>query len=222
MIIAIARRLRRRDEGLGLVELLVSSLLGLIILVTAGALMISATRASNIQAISDVNTRGAGTAMNAMSRYLHAATTYPTSSGTQPAFANMGATDVTFYAYVNLVSTAAQPVKVRYYVDTTTKNLIEQLYSSTCSVTTGYCTFSPTPTIINLGGPVASPTSDTPPAPLFVYLNAGGAATTVASAVQSVQVNLEYGSAIAGAAGNTHLTNTVALLNVGQFGGSTS
>ena len=220
MIIAIARRLRRRDEGLGLVELLVSTLLGLIILVTAGALLISTTRASNIQAKSDVNARGAGTAMNAMSRYLHAATTYPTSTGTQPAFANMGATDITFYAYVNLVSTAAQPVKVRYYIDTTTKNLIEQLYSSTCSVTTGFCTFSATPTTINLGGPVASPTSDG--TALFVYLNAGGAATTVASAVQSVQVNLEYGSSTAGTAGNTHLTNTVALLNVGQFGGDSS
>ena len=219
MIIAIARRLRRRDEGLGLVELLVSSLLGLIILVTAGALMISATRASNTQAISDVNARGAGTAMNAMSRYLHAATTYPTSSGTQPAFSNMGATDIIFYAYVNLVSTAAQPVKVHYYVDSTTKNLMEELYSSTCNVTTGYCTFSSTATtIINLGGPVASPTSDA--TALFVYLNAGGAATTVASAVQSVQVNLEFGSSTAGAAGNTHLTNTVALLNIGQFGGT--
>jgi len=222
MIIAISRRVRRHDEGLGLVELLVSTLLGLIILVTAGALMISTTRASNVQAKSDINARGAGTAMNVMSRYLHAATTYPTSSGTQPAFANMGATDVTFYAYVNLVSTAAQPVKVRYYIDSTTKNLMQQLYSSTCSVTTGFCTFSSTATTTNLGGPVASPTSDTPPAPLFVYLNAGGAATTVASAVQSVQVNLEYGSSTPGAPGNTHLTNTIALLNIGQFGGSTS
>ena len=221
MIIAIARRLRRHDEGLGLVELLVSTLLGLIILVTAGALLISATRASNTQAISDVNTRGAGTAMNAMSRYLHAATTYPTSSATTlPAFDNMGATDVMFYAYVNLVSTAAQPVKVHYYIDTTTKNLIEQLYSSTCSVTTGYCTFSSSATTVNLGGPVASPTSDG--TALFVYLNAGGAPTTIASAVQSVQVNLEYGSSTPGAAGNTHLTNTVALLNIGQFGGDSS
>ena len=224
MIIAIARRLRRRDEGLGLVELVVSSLVGLIILVTAGALLISATRASNTQALSDVNARGATTAMNAMSRYLHAATTYPTSAGTLPAFTStgMGATDITFYAYVNLVSTAAQPVKVRYYVDSTTKNLMEQLYSSTCSVTTGFCTFSPTATTVNLGGPVASPTSDTPPVPLFVYLNAGGAQTTVASAVQSVQINLEYGSATPGAPGNTHLTNTVALLNIGQFGGDSS
>jgi Tfp pilus assembly protein PilW len=219
MIIAIARRLRRRDEGLGLVELLVSTLLGLIILVTAGALLISATRASNTQAISDTNARGATTAMNAMSRYLHAATTYPTSSGTQPAFASMGASDVTFYAYVNLVSTAAQPVKVHFYVDST-KNLIEELYSSTCSVTTGFCTFSSTATIIKLGGPVASPTSDG--TALFVYLNAGGAATTVASAVQSVQLNLEYGSSTPGAAGNTHLTNTVALLDIGQFGGTSS
>jgi Tfp pilus assembly protein PilW len=219
-MIGIARRLRHRDEGITLVELVVSSLLGLIILVTAGALLISSTRASNVQVTSDVNTRGGSTAMNTMSRYLHAATTYPTSGGTQPAFVTMGATDMTFYAYINLVSTAAQPVKVRYYVDPTTKKLIEQLYSSTCSVTTGYCTFSPTAKTINLGGPVANPTSDG--TLLFVYLNAAGATTTDASTVQSVQINLEYGSATSGTAGDTHLTNTVTLLNVGQFGGTNS
>lgn len=215
----INRRLRH-DEGITLIELVVSTLLGLLILVTAGALLISSSKVSDVQVTSDVNTRGGSTAMNTISRYLHAATTYPTATGTQPAFVNMGASDVTFYAYVNLVSTAAQPVKVRYYIDSSTKNLIEQLFSSTCSATTGFCTFSSTPKTVNLGGPVASPTSDG--TPLFAYLNAGGATTTDASTVQSVQVNLEYGSATAGTAGNTHLTNTVALLNVGQFGGTSS
>ena len=219
MILAIARRLRSRDQGLTLVELVVSTFVGLIILVVAGALLISATRSSSTQVTSDSNARGASTAMNSMSRYLHAATTYPTATGTQPAFASMTATDVTFYAYVNLVSTAAQPVKVRFYLDTTTKKLMQQTFSSTCSVTTGYCTFSTTPTTINLGGPIASPTSDN--TALFVYLNAGGAVATDPSTVQSVQVNLEYGSATAGAPGNTHFTNTIALLNVGQFGGTT-
>ncbi len=220
MMRLVASRLRHRDEGLTLIELLISTILGLMILVVAGSLMISATRSSSTQVTSDSNARGASTAMNSMSRYLHAATTYPTAAGTQPAFANMTATDVTFYAYVNLVSTAAQPVKVRFYVDPTTKKLIQQTYSSTCSVTTGYCTFSNSPTTINLGGPVASPTSDTPPAALFVYLNAGGTVTADPTTVQSVQVNLEYGSATAGAPGNTHLRNRIALLNVGQFGGT--
>lgn len=220
MITAIARRLRRTDRGLTLVELLISTMLGTLILVAAGALLISSSRVSGVQVTSDSNSRNASTAMNTMSRYLHAATTYPTASGTQPAFASMGATDVTFYAYVNLVSTATQPVKVRYYVDSSSKKLYQQLYSSTCSATTGLCTFSSTPTTINLGGPIASPTSDA--TPLFVYLNAGGAQTADASAVQSVQVNLEYGSTTAGAPGDTHLTNTVALLNVGQFGGTSS
>lgn len=220
MIRLIARPLRRRDTGITLVELVVSTMLGLLILVTAGALLISSTKVSGVQATSDVNTRGAATAMNTMSRYLHAATTYPTASGTQPAFASMSASDVTFYAYINLVSTAAQPVKVRYHVDASTKNLIEQLYSSTCSATTGYCTFSSTATTINLGGPVATPTSDG--TALFVYLNANGAAAADASTVQSVQINLEYGSATKGTPGDAHLTNTVALLNVGQFGGTSS
>ena len=220
MIARIARRLRRDEHGITLIELMVSSALGLLILVTAGALLISVTSASSVQASSDLNTRGATTAMNTMSRYFHAATTYPTASGVNPALASMGATDVTFYAYVNLVNTSSQPVKVRYYVEASSKNLIEQLYPSTCSATTGYCTFSSTYTQINLGGPVASPTSDG--SALFVYLTAAGTTTTDAASVQSVQINLEYGSSTAGTAGDTHLSNTVAMLNVGQFGGTTS
>ena len=220
MIARIARRLRRDEHGITLIELMVSSALGLLILVTAGALLISVTSASSVQASSDLNTRGATTAMNTMSRYFHAATTYPTTSGVNPALASMGATDVTFYAYVNLINTSSQPVKVRYYVDASSKNLIEQLYPSTCSATTGYCTFSSTYTQINLGGPVASPTSDG--SALFVYLTAAGTTTTDAASVQSVQINLEYGSSTAGTAGDTHLSNTVAMLNVGQFGGTTS
>jgi len=219
-VAGIARHVRRADGGISLVELLVASALGVLILVTAGSLMISVARASNVQAVSDVNTRGASTAMNTMSRYLHAATTYPvaTQQAPLPAIASMAPADLTFYAYVNLVSTTAKPVKVRYFIDSATKSLIQQLYPSSCSATTGYCTFSSTYTQTNLGGPVVSPTSDG--TALFVYLNAGGAVTTDPSSVQSVQVNLEYGSTTAGSAGDSHLTSTVALLNVGQFGGS--
>jgi Tfp pilus assembly protein PilW len=222
VIIRLARGLRRDDSGITLVELLVATALGLLIMVTAGALLISVSSSSRIQAVSDVNTRSASTAMNTMSRYLHAATTYPVASQQTPlpAFSSMSATDVTFYAYVNLVNTSAQPVKVRYFIDPTTKNLMQQLYPSTCNATTGYCTFSTSFSQINLGGPVVSPTSDG--TTLFAYLNAGGAATSDASSVQSVQVNLEYGAAKAGSPGSSHLSNTVALLNVGQFGGSTS
>jgi Tfp pilus assembly protein PilX len=219
VIAALGRRLRRADDddGITLVELLVSTMLGILIMIVAGALMVSTSRASGVQAASDLNSRSAATAMNTMSRYLHATTTYPTAAGTQPAFAGMSATDVTFYAYVNLVNTDAKPVKVRYYVDAN-KHLIQLLYPSTCSGTPSYCAFSATSAKTDLGGPVVSPTSDG--TALFAYLTAGGDPTTDACSVQSVQVNLEYGAATAGAAGNAHLTNTVALLNVGQFGGN--
>jgi Tfp pilus assembly protein PilE len=221
MITAIARRLRHRDDeaGITLIELLVSTMLGTLILIAAGALMISTSQSSAVQASSDLNARGASTAMNTMSRYFHAATTYPQSDGTtQAAFVTMTATDVTFYAYVNLVNTNAQPVKVRYFVDATTKHLIEWLYPSTC--TGGYCTFGSSYSKVDLGGPVVSPTSDN--TSLFVYLNAGGSAVTDPASVQSVQINLEYGGTKAGTPGDTHLSNTVALLNVGQFGGDGS
>jgi hypothetical protein len=132
------------------------------------------------------------------------------------------------------VSTAAQPVKVRYFVDPTTHYLTEQFWSSTCSATTQYCTFSSTVTSqLRLGGPVASPTFvNSISTPLFTYFDstntaiAAPAGTGVASAalglIDYVDINLELGSTTTGSAGDTHVSATVGLLNLGQAGAGTS
>jgi hypothetical protein len=155
-----------------------------------------------------------------MTQYLHAATTNPVVNQTlpSPAIVKAGATDIIFYAYVNLVSTAAQPVMVRYYVDPN-HNLVEQLWSPTCAQATQYCTFpsptSPPSSQITLGGPVASST-------IFTYLASNSTVTTDLASIDFVGINLELGSTSPGSAGDTNISTTVGLLNLGQSGAGTS
>jgi hypothetical protein len=224
------RKSVRREDGLGLAELLVAMSLSVLLLVVIGGFFTAVIRSTAVSAVADTSARQGSTAIATMVKYLHAATTYPVANQTSPnpAFVSAGATDVVFYAYVNLVTTAAQPVKVRFYVNSS-NNLVEQLWASTCSATTGYCTFASSVTSqITLGGPIASPTSSTNPPlppplpsntrPLFTYLDSNGAPTTALGSIEFVGINLELGSTTAGTAGDSHLSTVVGLLNLGQSG----
>jgi hypothetical protein len=219
------KRIRREvmdDQGISLAELLVSFFISILLLTMVGGFFTAVVRGTQSSAVADANTRQMSTAMGTMVQYLHAATTYPVSTQPQPmpAFTNAGATDVTFYAYVNLASTAAQPVKVRYYLDSSTGNLIEQQWASTCSPTTGYCTFSTTVSKqINLGGPItpATPLNGVS-TPLFTYFDSNDVATTTLSSIDYVGINLEWGSQSVGSAGDGHVSTVVGLLNLGQSG----
>jgi hypothetical protein len=220
---------------MSLAELIVAMALSVLLLVVMGGFFTAIVRGTQAASAADGSTRQSSNAINTMVQYLHAATNYPIPTQTTPlpAFVSVAATDVTFYAYVNLVSSAEQPVKVRYFIDPSSHNLIEQLWSSTCSATTQYCTFSTTVTSqYTLGGPVASPTSDSKP--LFSYLNSSGnpivvplsitdptTAATLAS-IDYVGINLELGSTKAGSTGDTHVSTVVGLLNLGQSGAGTS
>jgi hypothetical protein len=220
---------------MSLAELIVAMALSVLLLVFMGGFFTAIVRGTQAASASDNTTRQASNAINTMVQYFHAATTYPVQGQAtpNPAFVSAAATDVTFYAYVNLASSAEQPVKVRYFIDPTSHNLIEQLWSSTCSATTQYCTFSSTVTSqYTLGGPVASPTSDSKP--LFSYLDSSGnpvvvplsitnpANATALASIDDVGINLELGSTKAGSAGDTHVSTIVGLLNLGQSGAGTS
>lgn len=210
-------RLLRNDDGLTLVEVLVSSFLGLLILVMLGNMFVATTRGINTAALADRNTRPASTIMTVFTRYFHAATTYPvtTQVAPLPAFSTMTSTEVVFYAYVNLQDTTATPLKVRYYLDAS-NNLVQETWKGSDPDNDGYYTFSATSTKSILGGPVASPTVDGDP--LFSFVNTGGDPVADPATVASVVVNLELGSTSAGARGNSLLSSTIALLNVGQAG----
>jgi hypothetical protein len=213
------RRALKNDAGVSLAELLIGFLVSIILLTLVAGWMVAVGKGTQADTVAEGNTRQMSTALSTMVQYFHAATTYPVSTQPQPmpAFVSASSTDVTFYAYVNLLSTAAQPVKVRYYVDPSTHNLMEQQWSSTCSATTGYCTFSSTVSKqINLGGPIASPTSDG--TSLFTFLDSTQTATTTLSSIEYVGINLEWGSTTAGTTGDGHASTIIGLLNLGQSG----
>jgi hypothetical protein len=218
------RRAMNSDQGLSLAELLVGFFVSILMLTMVGGFFAAVAKGTQSSAVADSNTRQMSTALATMVQYLHAATTYPVATQTQPmpAIVSASATDLTFYAYVNLTSTAAQPVKVRYYIDSSTHNLKEQQWSSTCSATTGYCTFSSTVTkTITLGGPVASSTLVGSPAvstALFTYFDSTVTTTTTLSSIAYVGINLEWGSTTPGTAGDGRVSTIIGLLNLGQSG----
>jgi hypothetical protein len=212
------RRAVKSDQGLSLAELLVGFFVSILLLTMVGGFFASVARGTQASAVADTNTRQMSTALSTMVQYLHAATTYPVSGQTLPdaAIVTANSIDVKFYAYVNLLSSDAQPVEVEYYVDPTTKHLKERQWASTCNATTGYCTFSSTVSkSFDLGGPVVSP--------VFTYYGSDIQTPLVITStnhgsIQNVGINLEWGSTTAGSAGNGQARTTVGLLNLGQSG----
>ncbi|MFZ7087333.1 hypothetical protein [Curtobacterium sp. RRHDQ10] len=224
MITRIARTLHRREDGISLAELIVAISVSLIIVVTVGGFFLASIKAGRTGTTSDGNTRQSQNVMSTFTRYVHAATLLPKSDGTYlPSFQLATPTDVRFYAYVNLTTGVStdKPVLVEFKVDPTSKLLMQYQWDPS-SVTNGYYTFpdpgatSPTRTT-TLGGPVASPTSDT--TTLFSYLDANGNAIAAPGSslgsIRALMVNLELGSATPGAPGNTHVQNTLYLFNIG-------
>jgi hypothetical protein len=199
-----------RDDGISLAELIVAMALSVMLLVFMGGFFTAIVRGTQASSASDISTRQASNAINTMVQYFHAATTYPVQGQItpNPAFTNIGATDVTFYAYVNLISSTEQPVKVRFFVDPTSHYLVEQLWSSTCSASVAKPLFS---YLDSSGNPVAVPLNITNPAN----------ATALAS-IDDVAINLEVGSTATDNPGNSHVSTIVGLLNLGQAGAGTS
>ena len=214
-------------------ELLVGASVSVIILATLAGFFVAAIKGSASNAGADTNVRQATNTINAMSRYLRAATTRDVPSSLVPDSAIVKATptDLTFYAYINLIDdpdiakrTAERPVLARYFLDPTSRQLVQQL--SACSAdANGYYSCPAVTSTTRLGGPIASPTIDG--VPLFTYQDAdsrdidltnGELTAMQRTAVRFVTVNLELGSATAGAGSNAHLRNTVGLLNLGRAG----
>ncbi|PYY41529.1 MULTISPECIES: hypothetical protein [unclassified Curtobacterium] len=233
MLRQVLRRARHDDRGISMAELLVASSVSVLILATLGGFFVASIRGSASNANTDTNLRQATNSINAMSRYLRAATTraVPTSLVPDAAVVKATPTDLTFYAYINLIDdadiakrTAEKPVLARYYVDSASRQLVQQL--SACSAdANGYYSCPAVTSTTRLGGPIASPTSDG--VALFTYQNAdsgslapvgGQLSASDRAAVRFVTVNLELGSATPGAGSNAHLQNTVGLLNLGRAG----
>lgn len=217
------------DHGLTLIELLVAMSLATIIIITVGGFFAATVKATQTDQVSESGMRQASNVMNAVSQYVHAATVLPLPDGTyQAAIQRATATDLAFYAYVNLSgSTSQRPTQVEFVRDASSGLLLEKQWDGVADQN-GFYTFpalssAPTRTL-TLGGPIASPTVDG--RPLFEYLDASGAvlssASTTPAGVRAVRINIEAGSIAGGRPGNTTLQNTLYLFNVGYATTSTA
>ncbi|ROS37439.1 PilW family protein [Curtobacterium sp. PhB78] len=223
-MIRLLRRVHRDQAGISLSELLVAVSVSMVILVAVGGFFTATLRAGATNTSSDQNARYASVVMNSVTRYVHAASLLPKSDGSYAAAVTEAApTRLTFYAYINLDGSGTDnPVQIRYSLNAAKKVVLDQ-WDGTAS--NGFWTFpstaqAPTRSMV-IGGPVASPTGG---APMFEYLGADGSplpaqndgtiSTTQLGNVRAVRVNLELGSTVSGAAGNTTIQNTLYLFNV--------
>lgn len=211
-------RLHAGERGITLMELIVAMALSMIVVVAAAGFLGAAQKAQGSVRTIDGNTRTSSNVMNEVGRMLRAATVNPIQNAdSAPAFVSATPTLVQFYAFVNLTSSEAKPVKVQFQV--VDNQLVETQWASTAVAgTTGYWTYATTPTSTRT---IAAPLAISSTSP-FTYLASDGVTVldgTVAANlddIRFVRVNLEIGSATVGAYSNVVMTTTIALPNVLQ------
>ncbi|GAB2979892.1 PulJ/GspJ family protein [Frigoribacterium salinisoli] len=213
-LLARAARARRGDDGISLAELLVAMMVFAILMAITGGFMVSAMRASTQARAIDESTRTATNAMTAMTRNLRAATDNPVKDVNlpAPAFETLLGSEVVFYAYVNLASSDATPVKVRYWLDG--RSLKESTTQSRRTVA-GFFLFTGTTTTRTVATSVVTGTN------LFAPVGATGAdlplATLTTEAalrqVAAVRVRVQVGDSATSPTATT-LVNTVGLPNL--------
>jgi type II secretory pathway pseudopilin PulG len=177
---ALRRRLSgaQGDEGISLVELLVTMIVFGVLSAVVINLYISATRSVNATSSSSQNTQAAGNIMNELSRVIRSATDNPvTGGGSNPAISNGTSRSLSLYSYVDANAITTLPSYVQFTVDATTGQIHEQRWPAKVS-STGLFTFdtSKAPSFSRiLPGRIA--TSST----LFSYLGANGTPMVVAT-----------------------------------------
>lgn len=103
----VLERLRRDDRGLSLAELLVTIMVFAIVLAVVSGTFVSLTRATSFANSTDTNVRSASSAMNEMTRLLHAAMNNPQQNAADaPAFAVATNESMTFTTAVDLSGAA--------------------------------------------------------------------------------------------------------------------
>lgn len=205
---------RHGDRGISLAELLVAMMVFAILMAVTGGFMVSAMRASTQVRAIDESTRTATNAMTAMTRTLRAATDNPVANVNlpAPAFEKVLGTEVVFYAYVNLASSDATPIKVRYWLDG--RSLKESTTQATRTAA-GFFLFTGATTTRTVATSVVTGTS------LFAPVGATGVDLPLASLttdaakrqIAAVRVRVQVGDSATSPTATT-LVNTVGLPNL--------
>ena len=147
MIMRLGHLLRARDDdaGIGLIEILVASLLGLLLMTSVGAAFISTSKLTNL-AVQNRNSSGAASnAMQELIEVIHLATpiavpvTVANPTGTTPAVVSATPKKLVIYSLVD-VTNPVNPAPSLVTLDITTGSLVDSRCVGTPS--SGFWTFT--------------------------------------------------------------------------------
>lgn len=143
MMLRLSRRLRTvdREAGLGLIEILVASLLGLLLMAAVGAAFMSTVKITNFTMQNRSSTQTAADAMQEILEVVHLATPIAVQGqvANTPAIAFGGQTDLQIYSLVD-VTDAVNPAPSRVTFDIQSGNLVDTRCGATPS--NGFWVFS--------------------------------------------------------------------------------
>jgi Tfp pilus assembly protein PilW len=223
----VIRRLRRTagddDAGLTLVELMVSTMLGLLIMTLITTVLIQTTTITKTAVQSRTSNDIASSAMQEMSTVVRLASNVivANSSTPTPAIVSGTANKLVITSLIS-VSTPSDPAPTQVTLDTTSGSLIESRCTATKSGGVWVFSTCASTSTQNWGGPWVAPTTgqNSP----FTYLNSSGqtialvngalpstALSTVASIIVSVKVQVP-GQTLNGP---IYLTSNVIMSNLG-------
>ncbi|WP_420897956.1 PilW family protein [Cryobacterium frigoriphilum] len=215
-------RPRTNEQGLSLVELLVSMLLLGIVTAMVTGLYVSAMRTVTHAQMLSANTRSVSNGMNEMARVVRGATENPVLglALNAPALEDARDESVTFYSYVNLgTAVAVQPVKIRLSLDAS-RRLVETQFAAV-PLTSGFFGFASTPLSSRILTETVAP-AGTPQ--LFTYLKADGTVLVPTTAglteaerrlVTAIRISVTVTNGSTDARSWVTLRNTVGMPNVG-------
>jgi hypothetical protein len=194
------RRLRARhddESGIGLIELLVASLIGLILMAAVGAAFIQTGKVTNMTIQNRSSTGSASNAMQEINEVIRLATPITVAGQQQatPAIYSATTTKLVIYSLVD-VTDPSNPAPSRVTLDTTSGSLVD----SRCQgvLTNGFWTFTTcaSTSTRNIAGTFVAPTGSQ--YPLFTYLSGSGAQLPLSSGVLPSTSYGSVGSIIVG------------------------
>lgn len=174
-MLRLSRRLRTVDNenGLGLVEILVASLLGLLLMTAVGAAFINTVKVTNFTIQNRSSTQTAANAMQEVIEVVHLATPIAVSGqvANTPAIVFGGQTDLQIYSLVD-VTDPVNPAPSRVTFDIQNGNLVDTRCVAT--LTGGFWTFGTCASTSKrtVAGTFVAPTGTQNY--LFTYLDANG------------------------------------------------
>lgn len=231
VVARLVARIQRDERGLSLPELLVTVMIFAIVLAVVSGTFVTMTRATTFANATDTNARSASTAMNEMTRLLHAAMNNPQQNAADaPAFTAARTESMTFTTAVDLTGAAPaansgpdpRPEQVTLSLDSS-RRLVEAIVpGQPLAGGSAYYKFTSAPAVRTLA-PAVSATPAGQQA-LFVYFDASNAplvpdATGALTAAQmksivSVGLTLRLSNSGSTADNSVTLSNQVGLPNL--------